>query len=99
MERTLRVTKEAAEVISELCSLLGIKHEIEKTATSSARIVTLDYDFMEVDKRLKRRAGRKANVIDVQALRAEVKKNGVTQTALNHGVTERTIYRQLKSQN
>ena len=99
MERTLRVTKEAAEVISELCSLLSIKHEIEKTSNSSARIVTLDYDFMEVDKRLKRRAGRKANVIDVQSLKAEVKKNGVTKTAAAHGVTERTIYRQLKSQN
>ena len=98
MERALRVTKETAEVISELCSLLGIKHDIEKDSSSSARIITLDYDFMEVDKRLKRNAGRKGNVIDIEALKAEVKQKGVTRTAADHGVTERTIYRQLKAQ-
>ena len=64
MERNLRVTKEAAEVISELCSLLGIKHDIEKDSSSSARIITLDYDFMEVGytgavKPLVRRAGNR----------------------------------------
>lgn len=97
MKKVIKTTKIGADTIAELCSLLDIQYDIQVDEKNSGRTVILDYDYMELDKKLKRGAGRKKKEIGIDDLQSEVKKYGIKKVAEMHNLSERTIYRRLNS--
>lgn len=95
MFKEIRTTKDGAETIQEILSLLGIKSYISVMG-KSARLISFVYDKDVVKSKLTRGAGRKPkSELEGLDLYIEVKKNGVKAVAEKEGITERAVYMRL----
>ena len=97
MFKEIRTTKEGAETIQEILSLLGIKSYVSIVG-KSARVVSFVYEKDIIKSKLSRNAGRKSKcTLSGAELYLEVKSKGAKAVAEKEGITERAVYKRLQN--